>query len=233
MIVLRNGLKVYCPKLTIRSCLVIQQIFGDVTKPLFSLMSVETQTLLLSLALQQYDITEDELYDLMDTVEDVNNLILELYSEAGLIAHEEQQNHTESVSETMSDTSGVSVTFESHVSDLLQQCMSIGMREEEFYNSTLSQVTRYVESYNKLKDNQMQEKAYFDYQLANLIGMSVARLLSKGAKYPTFEKAYPFVNKDNDKETDESWEMEKQHLKLLEWAEQMNKKFEVKQKESH
>ena len=79
----------------------------------------------------------------------------------------------------------------------------------------------------------MQEKAYFDYQLANLIGMSVARLLSKGAKYPTFEKAYPFVNKDNDNEVDESWEMEKQHLKLLEWAEQLNKKFEVKQKESY
>lgn len=196
-------------------------------------MSVETHTLLLSLALQQYDFTEDELYDLMDTVDDVNHLILELYSEAGLIAHGEQQSHTESVSETMSDTSGVSVTFESHVSHLLQQCMSIGMREEEFYNSTLSQVTRYVESYNKLKENQMQEKAYFDYQLANLIGMSVARLLSKGAKYPTFEKAYPFVNKDNDNEVDESWEMEKQHLKLLEWAEQLNKKFEVKQKESY
>ena len=219
MIVLRNGIKVYYPKLTIKSCLAIQQIFGDVTKPLLTYMSVETHTLLLSLALQQYDFTEDELYDLMDTVDDVNHLILELYSEAGLIAHGEQQSHTESVSETMSDTSGVSVTFESHVSHLLQQCMSIGMREEEFYNSTLSQVTRYVESYNKLKENQMQEKAYFDYQLANLIGMSVARLLSKGAKYPTFEKAYPFVNKDNDNEVDESWEMEKQHLKLLEWAE--------------
>ena len=233
MIVLRNGIKIYYPKLTIRSCLAIQQIFGDVTEPLLTYMSVETQTLLLSLALQQYDITEDELYDLMDTVDDVNHLILELYSEAGLITHGEQQNHTESVSENMSDTSNEPITFESHILDLLQQCMSIGMREEDFYNSTLSQITRYVESHCEHKQNELQERAYFDYILATLIKTAIGGVIDKKVKFPTLEKAYPFISKDNDKETDESWEMEKQHLKLLEWAEQMNKKFEVKQKESH
>lgn len=232
MVVLKKGNKVYYPKLTIRSCLAIDDLFGDVTKPLLDYMSVETQVLLLSLSLQQYRMTEDELYDLMDTIDDVNSLILELYKEGGLINQGEQQNSVEGDFEPMSDISSEPITFESHMLDLLQQCMSIGMREEDFYNSTLAQITRYVESYNKQQQNKLQEKAYFDYQLANLIGVSVYRLLSKNTKYPAFEKAYPFITQSKQaKEIDEEWEMEKQHMKLMEWAEQMNKKFEKNKKE--
>ena len=163
----------------------------------------------------------------MDSVEDVNSLILELYSEGGLITLGEQENPVQSDSDRNTGELNEPITFESQINELLVQCMSIGMTEEDFYNSTLAQVTRYVESYNKQQENQLQEKAYFDYQLANLIGMSVARLLSKDAKYPTFEKAYPFVNKDAKAEVNEEWEMEVQHNKLREWAEQINKKFKA------
>lgn len=227
MIVLRNGFKVYYPKLSIRACLTLDSIFGDVTAPLMSYMSLETQLLILSLSLSHYNLSEDELYEIMDSCEDAYSLILELYTSAGLIGLEEQENVSEGNSESHSTTSDEVITFESYMMDLLQQCMSIDMREEDFYNSTLAQVTRYVESYNKQQEAQLQEKAFFDYQLANLIGLSVARLLSKDAKYPTFEKAYPFINNAQPKEVDEEWEMEVQHNKLREWAEQMNKKFKV------
>lgn len=232
MVVLRNGIKTYYPKLTIRSCLAIDKLFGDVTKPLFTYISVETQVLLLALSLQQYKLTEDELYDLMDTVDDVNSLVLELYKEDGLISLGEQQNSVDGDFEPMSDTPSESITFESHIMNLLQQCMSIGMREEDFYNSTLAQITRYVESYNKQQQNKLQEKAYFDYQLANLIGVSVSRLLSKNAKYPAFEKVYPFITQSTQaKDINEEWEMEVQRNRLCEWAEQMNKKFNKNKKE--
>ena len=227
MIVLRNGHKVYYPKLSIRACLTLDKLYGDVTAPLMGYMSMETQVLILSLSLQHYHLTEDELYDLIDTVEDLNSLILELYSEGGLISLGEQENVSEGDSESHSTTSDEPITFESQINELLVQCMSIGMTEEDFYNSTIKQINRYVESYNKQQENQLQEKAYFDYQLANLIGMSVARLLSKDAKYPTFEKAYPFINKDAKAEVDEDWEMEVQHNKIREWAEQINKKFKA------
>lgn len=229
MIVLRNGIKTYYPKLTIRSCLTIDKLFGDVTAPLYHYL-LETQVLLLSLSLQQYRLTDDELYDLMDTVEDLDSLILELYKEAGLISDKQSEDNPQEQSDS-GDSSSEPLTFESHMMDLLEKCMSIGMREEEFYHSTLAQVTRYVESYNKQQENQLQEKAYFDYQLANLIGMSLSRLLNKNAKYPEFRKAYPFIKSDTEKEVDEEWEMEKQHIKLMEWAEQMNKKFEKNKKE--
>ena len=227
MIVLRNGHKVYYPKLSIRGCLTLDKIYGDVTAPLLSYMSLETQILIVSLSLQHYHLTEDELYDLIDTVDDLNSLILELYSEGGLISLGEQESPSDVDSVGDTEQSSEVITFESQMMELLEQCMSIGMREEDFYNSTIKQITRYVESYNKQQENQLQEKAFFDYQLANLIGMSVARLLSKDAKYPTFEKAYPFINKDAKTEVDEEWEMEVQHNRLREWAEQINKKFKA------
>ena len=213
MIVLRNGHKVYYPKLSIRGCLTLDKIYGDVTAPLLSYMSLETQVLIVSLSLQHYHLTEDELYDLIDTVDDVNSLILSLYQESGLISLGEQESPSDVDSVGGSEQSSEVITFESQMMELLEQCMSIGMREEDFYN--------------KQQENQLQEKAFFDYQLANLIGMSVARLLSKDAKYPTFEKAYPFINKDAKTEVDEEWEMEVQHNRLREWAEQINKKFKA------
>lgn len=227
---MRNGIKTYYPKLTIRSCLTINELFGDVTAPLMSYMSLETQALLLSLSLRQDELTEDELYDLMDIIEDLNSLIVELYKEAGLISDKQSEDNLQEQSDP-GDSSSEPLTFESHMMDLLEKCMSIGMREEDFYHSTLAQINRYVESYNKRQENQLQEKAYFDYQLANLIGLSVSRLLNKNAKYPEFRKAYPFIKIDTEKEVDEEWEMEKQHIKLMEWAEQMNKKFEKNKKE--
>ena len=227
MIVLRNGHKVYYPKLSIRCCLTLDKIYGDVTAPLLSYMSLETQVLIVSLSLQHYHLTEDELYDLIDTVDDVNSLILSLYQESGLISLGEQESPSDSEYSTDTEQSSEVITFESQMMELLEQCMSIGMREEDFYNSTIKQITRYVESYNKQQENQLQEKAFFDYQLANLIGMSVARLLSKDAKFPSFEKAYPFINKEAKTEVDEEWEMEVQHNRLREWAEQINKKFKA------
>lgn len=229
MIVLRHENKIYYPKLTIRSCLAIDKLFGDLTRPLLNVMSVKTQLLLLSLSLEQYELSNDELYDVADSVEDLNSLILGIYQEAGIININQNQSELETEGEykPTNNVSDDNVTFENHVMDLFGQCMSIGMREEEFYKSTLAQVTRYVEAYNKQQQSELQEKAYFDYQLANLIGISVLRLLSKDAKYPEFKKAYPFIGKGTQEKVDEQWKMEVQRIKLREWAEQMNKKFNV------
>lgn len=229
MIVLKRENKIYYPKLTIRSCLAINTLFGDVTQPLLTATSVESQILLLFLSLEQYHLNDDELCDIADSIEDLNSLILEIYQESGIINQIQPQLTTERENEPVNDSSNDNVTFESHVMDLLAHCMSIGMKEDEFYNLTLNQVTRHVEAYSKRQENQLQEKAYFDYQLANLIGVSVSRLLDKDAKYPSFEKIYPFAKGSHEKEVDKEWEMEVQRNKLREWAEQMNQKITKKE----
>ena len=204
MIVLTHGHEIYYPKLDIQGCVTIHCLYGDVTAPLLDL-SLDKQVLLLSLSLRKYKLSNDKLYELIDDIDDITQVIMDLYIEGGIIVNS---------------------------SPLLDQCMSIGMTEEEFYSSTLTQVTRYVKAHNQKQMNKMQEQAYFDYQLANLIGMSVARLLSKDAKFPKFEDVYPFIN--NNQETNsvgedgmtiEERQAELNRIRLMEWASQMNNKF--------
>lgn len=232
LIVLRHANKIYYPKLTIRSCLSINKIFGEITQPLLTVISVETQILILSLSLDHYSLSDDELYEIADKVEDLNSLILELYQEAGIINQNPSKLPTESEYEPINDIRDDSVTFENHVMELLAQCMSIGMKEDEFYELTLNQITRYVESHTKQQENKYRDQAFFDYQLASLIKIAIGSVIDRKVTFPSFEKAYPFVKGIREKEIDNEWEMEVQRIKLREWAEQMNKKIEKKKKES-
>ena len=52
---------------------------------------------------------------------------------------------------------------------------------------TVAEINRFIEG----AKHQMKMKAQFDYMLGNLIGMSVARCISKEATYPPIEKVYP------------------------------------------
>jgi hypothetical protein len=52
---------------------------------------------------------------------------------------------------------------------------------------TVAEVVRYTEG----AVWRLQTKAQFDYTLANLIGVSVARILSSDMEYPTIDEVYP------------------------------------------
>ena len=49
----------------------------------------------------------------------------------------------------------------------------------------------------------MKQKAQFDYILANLIGISCARIMSKDVKYPAFNEAYNFSDNEHQEEENE------------------------------
>ena len=56
---------------------------------------------------------------------------------------------------------------------------------------TFAEILRRMESYKRKMDMRMKEQAQFNYILADLIGISVARVLDKDVKYPSIEKVYP------------------------------------------
>ncbi len=118
MIVLKHENKIYYPKLTIRSCLAIDKLFGELTRPLLTVISVKTQLLLLSLSLEQYELSDDELYDVADSIEDLNSLILEVYQEAGIINQNQSELETEREYKPTNNVPNDNVTFENHVMDL-------------------------------------------------------------------------------------------------------------------
>lgn len=61
---------------------------------------------------------------------------------------------------------------------------------------TFCEVTRAVESFNRRKKLEFQERASFDYILADLIGRSVARVLNSQNKLPEINEAYPNIFDD-------------------------------------
>lgn len=89
---------------------------------------------------------------------------------------------------------------------LLQPAINLGLDEERFWEMTVAEIQRYTEGATW----RMKTKAQFDYMLANLIGISVARVVSKEAEYPSIEKVYPtlFTAEEVSKEEQEVKEEE-------------------------
>lgn len=236
MIVIRDveHFKVYYPRLTIKACLALDNLFGDVTAPISTgSVSLENQCLILSLCLQEEQLGEDEIYDILDLVDDPITLIIDLFEEAGLISQDVNEQSVNDESQSLEDNANV--TFSQHMDKLLESCMQIGMSEEEFMNSTLKQVTRYAETYQHKQRARLEEQAYLDYTLASLFRIGVASCIAKGVEYPSFYDAYPFIKEQADAlpnddrvgadgMTAEEREIELNRLKMMEWVEQQNAK---------
>ena len=235
MIVLKNGLNIYQPKLSIESCIILEQLYGSITAPIENhIPTLSEQVFLISLCLRQYMLSEDQIYELFDEIREPYTLIIALYEEAGLI-NTKQDSEPVNEKQTSSDSElkeqQDSQTFEEMCNDMLVQCLAIGLSRQEFYSSTLKEITQFVDAYKRQQQNKLEEQAFFSWQTANLIGSSVARLLSKDAKYPKLEEAYPFVKDDKPQEQDNnelSAEERKFSAQMLEWAMAMNRKQEKK-----
>ena len=207
MIVLRDtdSLKVFYPRLTIRATLTLTELYGNPLQPLANrIPKMSDLVFILSLCLAEYNLSDDKIYDIIDTVDNLPELILELYVESGLINQDDNKDkaHDDVQSDTADNEQPLDVDVKQQIDELLEQCMSIGMTEKDFYGSTFKQVKRYAESYTTREKLKMQEQAFFDYQLANMIGTSVARLFSNDVQYPSIDEAYPGIfNDTNNKET--------------------------------
>lgn len=79
---------------------------------------------------------------------------------------------------------------------LLQPAINVGLSELDFWNMTKAEIERYVEG----AIWRMRSQAQFDYCLADLIGISVARVMSDDVEYPPIEKIYPTLFDDVVKE---------------------------------
>lgn len=226
MVVLKHGLNIYKPKLTMNNCIILENIYGSITKPIENMMpKLEDLVFIFSLSLDRYDLDEDTIYDLIDDVDDLFSLILRLYEESGLINQDEEQNATQSDNESVEPT--IPQTFEGMCQDMIVQCMSIGLSRQEFYDLTLKEVTQYADSYKQRQQTELETMAFFSWQTANLVGLSVARLLSKDANYPSLDEAYPFVKDGIEATTDENGlTKDEQQLtaQMMNWAYAMQDK---------
>lgn len=73
----------------------------------------------------------------------------------------------------------------------LDTALDNGLKEAEFWLLTPAELNRYLKSRERVRRIEAQEKASYDYLLADAIGKSVARIHSSTAVLPPIEEIYP------------------------------------------
>ena len=87
-----------------------------------------------------------------------------------------------------------------------------------------------MDSKRRTKKQEAQDKATYDYLLADLIGKSIARIYSKDAKYPELYEAYPqLFNKDEIEKSKEEIRLKNSSERMINFAESFNKRFKNKE----
>jgi hypothetical protein len=113
----------------------------------------------------------------------------------------------------------------------LEGALDYGIKECDFWNMTLAELDRAIASYNRVKKVEEQEKAMFDYILADLIGRSAARILNSNNEYPHISAVYPHLFEDTElKEKQAEQKAELSALRFKLFAESFNKNYKGAQK---
>ena len=81
--------------------------------------------------------------------------------------------------------------FEKYAFQWLENALDCGISECAYWDMTIAELTRAIESHNRRQEAQQRQQASFDYLLAETIGKSIARIYSSSAKMPELYEVYP------------------------------------------
>lgn len=91
---------------------------------------------------------------------------------------------------------------------------------------TIAELDRLIESKKRIQKREQQNKASFDYILADLIGRSMARLYSSSARMPEISASYPTLfDSEEIQEKKQERKDELSALRFKQFAQSYNKKF--------
>jgi hypothetical protein len=108
----------------------------------------------------------------------------------------------------------------------LETALDYGITENDFWNMTIAEAQRAIDSKIRVRKIQAQEKATYDYILADLIGRSVSRIYSSSGKLPELYEVYPSIfNAEDVQEQKEKQVAELSILRFKQYANFHNKKF--------
>ena len=107
---------------------------------------------------------------------------------------------------------------------MLPIALQCGINTFQFWEMTYGEISVTVDAHRETSRLRVREVAGFNHSLANLIGLSVARLMDKKSKYPTLKEAFPgmFDDLESNNPITESEDITK--AKLLQYAEFNNRK---------
>ena len=115
---------------------------------------------------------------------------------------------------------------------MLDKALDYGITEDQFWDMTFAEIERAVNSANRVRKLQAQEKATYDYILAQLITKGVSKVLGDKSSYPSIEEAYPGVFDDiiaEKKAKAEEQRMNLSALRFKQFAQSYNSNFKNKE----
>ena len=112
------------------------------------------------------------------------------------------------------------VLFSDHIYKWLDAALDYGIAETDFWNMTFAELERAIASKRRVEKIRAQEKASYDYLLADLIGYSVARTQSSANKMPVISKVYPTLF--DDEEIQEQRQVKQAELSVLRFKQYAN-----------
>ena len=86
-----------------------------------------------------------------------------------------------------------------------------------------------MKAYSNRLLRERQDRAFFDYQLSNLIGISVSRLFSSDGKFPEIHEAYPSIFEPPSTDEIAMAEAMRMKARMVEYTEQHNAKKQLKE----
>lgn len=120
--------------------------------------------------------------------------------------------------------------FSDNILSWLNSALDEGISEYDFWEMTLAELIRLIESKRRISKIKAQEKAIYDYKLADMIGRSVARIYSDKAEYPKIYEVYPEIfDKDEYQQLEQEYVMNQSAERMLQFAESFNKRLSNKE----
>lgn len=111
---------------------------------------------------------------------------------------------------------------------MLDNALDYGLTEEEFWNMTLGELDRFLDSKQRQETHRLKERATMDYTLALLVGRAVQGS-SEEHPFPELYEVYPnlFFEEARKKEEEErALRAQLSAIRFIQFAESFNSKFD-------
>ena len=116
--------------------------------------------------------------------------------------------------------------FSSYIYKWLDSALDYGITEHDFWNMTIAELERAINSKKRMEKIRAQERASFDYILSDLIGKSISRIYSSSNSMPAIEEVYSSLFDDDAIEEQKQEKItELSALRFKQFANAYNKNF--------
>lgn len=116
--------------------------------------------------------------------------------------------------------------FEKYAYQWLNTALDCGITENAYWDMTLAEVIRAIESYKRRYKAAERQQAAFDYILADAVGRSVSRVYSSSNTMPKLYELYPTLfDSDEIKAQEQARRDELSVLRFKQFAQAHNDKY--------